>query len=127
MLNLVNGNSKNLCSLIFMKSLINLLTFFFAFSVTAQDTLILLKPARVFDGNTMHNNWQVSVQKDRIMAVGENLKTNQPTRIINLPNCTLLPGLIEGHSHLLLHPYNETTWNDQVLQESRAERIARRG
>ena len=108
-----------------MKSLISLLTFFFAFSVTAQDTLILLKPARVFDGNTMHNNWQVSVYKDRIMAVGENLKTNQPTKIINLPNCTLLPGLIEGHSHLLLHPYNETTWNDQVLQESRAERIAR--
>ena len=91
----------------------------------AQDKYTLFRPSRVFDGETMHNNWQVLVQKERIMAVGENLKPNQPIRIINLPNCTLLPGLIEGHSHLLLHPYNETTWNDQVLTESRAERIAR--
>jgi imidazolonepropionase-like amidohydrolase len=109
----------------FMKSLIHFIIFLFALSANAQDTLLLLKPARVFDGNTMHNNWQVLVQKDRMIAVGENLKSNQPLKIINLPNCTLLPGLIEGHSHLLLHPYNETTWNDQVLTESRAERIAR--
>jgi imidazolonepropionase-like amidohydrolase len=124
LLNLVNGNSKFML-LQFMKSLIHFIILLFAISANAQDTLILLKPARVFDGNTMHNNWQVLVQKERIIAVGENLKTNQPLRIINLPNCTLLPGLIEGHSHLLLHPYNETTWNDQVLTESRAERIAR--
>lgn len=108
-----------------MKFIFQIIILFFAFSANAQDTLILLKPARVFDGNMIHNNWQVLIQKERILATGENLKTNQPARIINLPNCTLLPGLIEGHSHLLLHPYNETTWNDQVLQESRAERIAR--
>lgn len=36
-----------------------------------------------------------------------------------------MPGMIEGHSHLFLHPYNETSWNDQVLTESRAERTAR--
>ena len=108
-----------------MKFIILFCSLFFALCVNAQDTLILLKPARVFDGNSMHPNWQVLVQKDRIVAVGENLKSNQLIKIINLPNVTLLPGLIEGHSHLLLHPYNETTWNDQVLQESRAERIAR--
>ena len=108
-----------------MKAIFQIFTMLFALSANAQDTLILLKPARVFDGNIMHPNWQVLVQKDRIVAVGENLKTNQPIKIIDLPNTTLLPGLIEGHSHLLLHPYNETTWNDQVLQESRAERIAR--
>jgi imidazolonepropionase-like amidohydrolase len=108
-----------------MKSIFQLLFFISVFSVDAQDTLILLKPARVFDGNVMHNNWQVLVEKERIIAVGENLKASQPLKIINLPNCTILPGLIEGHSHLLLHPYNETTWNDQVLVESRAERIAR--
>ena len=108
-----------------MKYLMPLFILLFTISANAQDTLIWLKPARVFDGNSMHPNWQVLVQKDKIIAVGEDLKTNQPVRIINLPNATLLPGLIEGHSHLLLHPYNETTWNDQVLQESRAERIAR--
>src|SRR6185503_10560270 len=45
--------------------------------------------------------------------------------IIELKGMTLLPGLIEGHSHLFLHPYNETSWDDQVLKESRAERTAR--
>ena len=39
---------------------------------------------------------------------------------------TLMPGLIEGHSHILLHPYNETSWNDQVLHEGLALRVAAR-
>ena len=47
------------------------------------------------------------------------------SQVIELKGCTLLPGLIEGHSHLFLHPYDETTWDDQVLKESRAERTAR--
>jgi imidazolonepropionase-like amidohydrolase len=46
-------------------------------------------------------------------------------RVIDLPELTLLPGLIEGHAHLLLHPYDETPWTDQVLLESLAERTAR--
>ena len=90
-----------------MKQIFQIFIILFALSANAQDTLILLNPARVFDGNSIHPNWQVLVQKDRIITVGENLKTNLPVRIINLPNTTLLPGLIEGHSHLLLHPYNE--------------------
>ena len=36
-----------------------------------------------------------------------------------------MPGLIEGHSHLFLHPYNETLWDDQVLKEPLGERMAR--
>jgi imidazolonepropionase-like amidohydrolase len=36
-----------------------------------------------------------------------------------------MPGLIEGHSHVLLHPYNETSWNDQVLREPLGLRTAR--
>ena len=101
------------------------LLFFFNVPIFAQQGIYLLKPARIFDGENIHENWQVLVQKDRIIAIGENLKIPQNTEIINLPNATLLPGLIEGHSHLLLHPYNETTWDDQVLKESRAERIVR--
>lgn len=101
------------------------LLFFFNAPIFAQQGIYLLKPARIFDGESIHENWQVLVQKEKIIAVGENLKIPQNTEIINLPNTTLLPGLIEGHSHLLLHPYNETTWDDQVLKESRAERIVR--
>jgi imidazolonepropionase-like amidohydrolase len=106
----------------------NKLTIIFLFSFTslfAQDKYILLRPTRVFDGETMYANWQVLVKNQRIEAVGEKLVFPSNTEIIDIPNSTLLPGLIEGHSHLLLHPYNETTWDDQVLRESRAERIAR--
>ena len=94
-------------------------------SIFAQDKYTLFRPSRVFDGETMHNNWQVLVKNQRIEAVGEKLIFPSITEIIDIPNSTLLPGLIEGHSHLLLHPYNETSWDDQVLRESRAERIAR--
>lgn len=90
------------------------------------DSFYLLKPDRVFDGETMHTNWVVLINKNKIEAAGPMMfKLPANTRIIELKGATLLPGLIEGHSHLFLHPYNETSWNDQVLKESRAERTAR--
>ncbi|MDP3719034.1 MAG: amidohydrolase family protein [Acidobacteriota bacterium] len=87
----------------------------------------VLQPDRVFDGETMHPGWVVVVRGDRIIAAGPPATTNAPggARTIALPGTTLLPGLIEGHSHLLLHPYNETSWNDQVLREPLAVRVAR--
>jgi imidazolonepropionase-like amidohydrolase len=89
----------------------------------------LLAPARVFDGVTEqpHEGWVVLVQGERIIAAGPAASVKAPagTRRIELPGMTLLPGLIEGHSHLLLHPYNEASWNDQVLQEPLALRVAR--
>lgn len=93
----------------------------------AEDAYILLKPGRVFDGQLMHPGWWVLVKGNHIEAVGEPSTINAPSsaKIIDLTGMTLLPGFIEGHSHLFLHPYNETSWNDQVLTESRAERTAR--
>ena len=90
-----------------------------------QDTFYLLKPDRVFDGTQMQEGWQVLVKNRTIAAAGNNITAPKNCTIINLKGCTLLPGLIEGHSHLFLHPYNETAWTDQVLKESRAERTAR--
>ena len=90
-----------------------------------NDSSILLKPDRVFDGEKMHEGWQVLIKNNSIEKVGVNIDINAYTRVIEMKGCTLLPGLIEGHSHLFLHPYNETPWNDQVLKESRTERIAR--
>ena len=90
------------------------------------DSFYLLKPDKVFDGETMHNNWVVLVKGNKIENAGSmNFKLPSNTRVIELKGTTLLPGLIEGHSHLFLHPYNETSWSDQVLKESRAERTAR--
>ena len=90
------------------------------------DSFFLLKPDRVFDGENMHAGWVVLVKGNKIEAAGGmTFKLPANTRVIELPGTTLLPGLIEGHSHLFLHPYNEVSWNDQVLKESRAERVAR--
>src|SRR5690349_4000187 len=89
----------------------------------------LLKPARVFDGIAAepHEGWAVLVTGDKIAAAGPAAEVRAPagTATIDLPGTTLLPGLIEGHSHLLLHPYNETPWDDQVLHEPTALRVAR--
>jgi len=74
---------------------------------------------------TPHPGWQVLVDGDRIAAVGPNLAAPAGARTIDLPGETLMPGMIEGHSHLFLHPYNETLWDDQVLHEPLALRTAR--
>ena len=96
-------------------------------STAAPDSFFLLRPDRVFDGEQMHEGWQVLVHSRLIEAAGPagSIKTPPGTVIMDLKGATLLPGLIEGHSHLFLHPYNEVSWNDQVLKESRAERVAR--
>jgi imidazolonepropionase-like amidohydrolase len=88
---------------------------------------VLLKPDRVFDGTnaTPHAGWVVLVTGDKIAAAGpaSEVQAPQGTTTIELPGMTLLPGLIDAHSHILLHPYNETLWNDQVLKEPLAYRV----
>ena len=90
---------------------------------------ILLKPARVFDGVDMatHDDWVVLVRGERIENVGSSgdVKAPADARVIDLPGATLLPGLIDAHSHLYLHPYNEASWDDQVLKESLTLRVCR--
>lgn len=99
------------------------------FMIMSQQTRaqLLLKADRVFDGHEMHNNWVVLVEGESITYAGPSNGLRVPRGTIekDLGGMTLLPGLIEGHSHLLLHPYNETSWNDQVLKESPVERAIR--
>jgi imidazolonepropionase-like amidohydrolase len=92
----------------------------------AQGSTLLI-PQRVFDGTVMHEGWVVLVQKDMIAAAGPAAAVQAPagTTRIELPGMTLLPGLIDAHSRVFLHPYNETPWDDQVLHEALALRVAR--
>jgi len=96
--------------------------------IAAQQALVIV-PDRVYDGATArpHAGWEVVVAGDTIVAVGPTGEVRRPRRalVLELEGTTLLPGFIEGHSHLLLHPYDETNWNDQVLREPLALRVAR--
>ena len=93
------------------------------------DTVYLLKPARVFDGESaqLHDSWVVLVRGEKIEAFGPASEVKSPAnaRIVDLPGMTLMPGLIDAHSHILLHPYSETIWNDQVAKEALSLRVAR--
>jgi imidazolonepropionase-like amidohydrolase len=93
------------------------------------DTAFLLKPARVFDGEAaqLRDGWVVLVRGEKIEAVGSagEIKAPADAKVIDLPGLTLMPGLIDAHSHVLLHPYSETSWNDQVAREALSLRVAR--
>lgn len=92
-----------------------------------QEALTLLRPDAVFDGETavLRKGWAVLVRGNRIEAVGPDVGAPAEASVLELPGTTLMPGMIEGHSHLFLHPYNETPWDDQVLHEPLALRTAR--
>ncbi|WP_374347251.1 amidohydrolase family protein [Phenylobacterium sp.] len=96
-------------------------------AATARAETILLKPDRVFtaEDRIAHPGWSVLVEDERIKAVGPDLAAAADARVVALPGTTLIPGLIDLHSHLFLHPYNETLWDDQVLKEPLAYRTAR--
>ena len=93
------------------------------------ETIYLLKPARIFDGESaqLHSDWVILVRGEKIEAVGPASEIRAPAnaKVIELRGLTLMPGLIDAHSHVLLHPYSETSWNDQVARESLSLRVAR--
>lgn len=99
----------------------------FTGNAQANEATIVLRPDAVFDGQTLHKNWVVAVRGTTILAAGPEASTDLPEDVqsIDLAGQTLLPGLIDNHSHVLLHPYNETSWTDQVLNEPLALRTAR--
>jgi len=108
-----------------MRFLVLLALLVLPWPASAQD--LLLRPARVFDGvdPRPHEGWSVLVRGERIEAAGPDIAAPPGARVIALPGTTLMPGLIEGHAHLFLHPYDETSWDDQVLREPLALRTAR--
>ena len=95
-------------------------------AIALAQTITVLRPARVFDGESMHENWAVRVKGERIDATGPVSSIDAAgAQVVTLPAATVLPGLVEGHSHILLHPYNEASWEDQVSREGLALRAAR--
>jgi|HubBroStandDraft_1064217.scaffolds.fasta_scaffold06031_5 imidazolonepropionase-like amidohydrolase len=97
-------------------------------SAAGAPAATLLRPARVWSaGEPLHEGWVVLIRAERIVSVGPpgSIQVPADASVIDLPGATLLPGLMDVHSHLFLHPYNETAWNDQVLKEPVAYRTLR--
>ena len=93
-------------------------------NVNAQ-TKYYLTADRVFDGEQLRTGWAVLVEGNKIIAAGPGLAVPAGAVKISYPGATIMPGLIEGHSHLFLYPYNITDWNTQVLKETDAYRTIR--
>jgi imidazolonepropionase-like amidohydrolase len=105
-----------------------MLPFFFFILALHADPVTVLEPDRVFDGiSSIHKGWIVAIQGEKILFAGPKTSFNPPTnaQILLLSGTTLTPILIHAHSHLLLHPYDEAKWEDQVSKEPVAERISR--
>ncbi len=92
--------------------------------MAARMSALLLKPARVWSDGAAHEGWSVLVRGERIAAAGAGVDAGD-AKTIDLAGLTLMPGLMDLHSHLFLHPYNEVAWDDQVLKESEAYRTVR--
>lgn len=85
---------------------------------------ILIRPGGVFDGEQRRDGWSVLIDGDRIVAAGPGIAAPDGARTLDLPGATLLPGLIDLHTHLLLRPYAERPWDDQVLRDPESLRVA---
>ncbi|MCK5575582.1 MAG: amidohydrolase family protein, partial [Sphingomonadales bacterium] len=84
-------------------------------SSVAADTLYV--PDAIFDGASakLIKGKAVLVSNGKIKAIDTPQKLKgEGVEVIDLSGHTLMPGLIELHSHVLLHPYDEVNWNDQV-------------
>lgn len=90
---------------------------------------IVLKPSHIWDGHSLdaHTGWVVVIRGEKIEAAGPagEVRVPEDAHVIELASTTLIPGLIDAHTHVLLHPYNEALWNDQVLKEPLALRVCR--
>lgn len=95
------------------------------FTTIAYAQRIKITADRLFDGDRMQTDWGVVVEGNRIVEVGQISKLGSADSVLHYTNGTLMPGMIEGHSHVLLYPYDQMGWNDQVLKESRSLRAIR--
>jgi imidazolonepropionase-like amidohydrolase len=83
----------------------------------AQENLIYLKAGKLFDGTSDHlrNDLVIVVKGNKIMSVGKDISIPPRATTIDLSGMTVLPGLIDAHTHIALHAGN---YNDEVLRET---------
>ncbi|NNF33582.1 MAG: amidohydrolase family protein [Saprospiraceae bacterium] len=108
-----------------MKIINIILILLFSINSEGQEPPILLTADRVFNGEEMIDNGMVLISDNKIIQVSSDIDPPQGCIRYDYGDATIMPGMIEGHAHMLLHPYDETPWNEQVLNETVAERSIR--
>jgi imidazolonepropionase-like amidohydrolase len=102
-----------------MRRLIAALCLLLAAAASAQDSLVLAG-GRILDpaGQSWVDGRAILVRDGKIQTIAALKDLPQDPKPIDCSGLFLIPGLIDLHTHLLLHPYNEAKWDDQVLRES---------
>ncbi|MCI0698814.1 amidohydrolase family protein [candidate division KSB1 bacterium] len=96
--------------------------FILVVALAAQTTeTIAIKCGKLFDGKNerLLDNQTIIVQGNRITTVGTNVPIPANAKVIDLSKATVLPGLIDTHTHMYLH---DGDYNDQLLKEQIAYR-----
>ena len=112
-----------------MKKLAALFFCFVAASASAQQTIVI-KAGTLIDGRSsdVKKNQTIVIRGNRIVSVGETLaKFPDGTRVIDLSNMTVLPGMIDAHTHIFLQGEDpaEGGYDAQLLMAPLAYRAAR--
>src|SRR5579863_10037483 len=73
---------------------------------TSAQAPIVLHAARLFqvDTGAILQPGEILVEGDRIRAVGKSVEHPASAKVIDLGDTTLMPGMIDAHVHLFLHP-----------------------
>ena len=94
----------------------------------AQQNAVLIKAGRLLDvkAGRLLTDQNILIEGDRIAAVGPNVAAPAGARVIDLSRSTVLPGMIDNHTHVLLqaHP-TPTDYDEQLIKESVAYRAIR--
>ena len=81
-------------------------------SLAQQPQVTAIRCGRFFDGRTLQlqEGGVVLIEGKRIRAAGKSVEIPPGAKVIDLSNLTVLPGLIDSHTHMFLHgaPYDET-------------------
>jgi imidazolonepropionase-like amidohydrolase len=101
-----------------IKKVISAILFlFYIQTASAQENYLVLRAGKLFDGknSALKENILILIKGNKIIEVGDKIQIPQQATVIDLSAMTLMPGLIDAHTHIALHTGN---YEDQVMHES---------